>query len=135
MCEGRSLIMKGIGAFFLTICYLVLLAGCTISTENNPPLKSTVQNELKTNIPQNTDKNITTKNCMLDDAGNLLILSEDEYVPYAYEKLSSIPDKLAQIVQKLREDCNIIKLDYDHELSVYYICPCIIFSKKAKAGF
>ncbi len=114
--------MKGIEAFVLTICYLVLLAGCTISTEKNPPLKSTVQNELKTNIPQNTDINIITKNCMLDDAGNLMILCEDGYVPYAYDKFPNIPDILAQIIQVFSDDDNTIKLDFnDGKLNVYYM--------------
>ncbi len=114
--------MKGIGAFFLTICYLVLLAGCTISTEKNPPLERTAQNELKTNIPQNTDKNITTKNCMLDDAGNLLILREDVYEPYTYDKFPNIPDRLAQIIQVLSDGDNTIKLDFnDGKLNVYYM--------------
>lgn len=99
------------------------MPGCTINTDKNPPLKSTVQNELKTNMTKNTDKNIITDNCMLDDEGNLLVLCEDEYEyeRYTYEKFPDIPDKLAQIIQVLREKGNIIRLNYNDKLSVYYI--------------
>ena len=113
--------MKGIGAFFLIISYLVFLPGCTINNDKSPSLGSTVENELKTNTAQNTDKNIITKNCTLDDKGNLLILCEDEYELYSYDKFPDIPGKLAEIIQMLSEGDNIIRLDYRDKLSLYYV--------------
>ena len=114
--------MKQIGLFFLIICYTVLLAGCTKNAEKSPPSDSAVQNKLNANVVQNTDENIITRNCMLDNAGNFLILSEDEYVPYTYDKIPKISDNLAQIIQVLSDGNNIVKLDYnDDKLYVYYL--------------
>lgn len=114
--------MKWIGLFFLIICYTVLLAGCTKNTEKSPPVESAVQNEINTNKAQNTGKNIITRNCILDDAGNLMILSENEYVSYTYDKIPKISDNLAQIIQVLSDGDNIVKLDFnDDKLYVYYL--------------
>jgi hypothetical protein len=113
--------MKNIKKFFLTLCYIVVLSGCAINTDKSTSLKNTGQNKLETNKTQGTYKNIITDNCLLDDAGSLLILGEDEYELYTYEKIPDMPGKLCQIIQMLSEGNNIVRLNYRDKLSLYYV--------------
>ncbi len=112
--------MKEIRLIFLMLCFIVFLTGCTINTEKNASSGSTVQNESGTNRTQDTDKNFNTGNCMLDDKGKLLVMCEDGYEPYTYDKFPEVPGNLAQIIQLLREGDNTIKLDYHDKLYLYY---------------
>lgn len=113
--------MKNIGIFFLILCYIVVLSGCAINIEKNTSLGNTDHNKVETNTTQGTYKNIFTDNCMLDDKGNLMILCEDEYEPYTYDKFPDMPGKLGQIIQMLSEGDNTIQLNYHDELSLYYV--------------
>lgn len=113
--------MKNIKKFFLTLCYIVVLSGCTTNTDKSTSLENTGQNKLETKKTQGTYKNIITDNCLLDDAGNLLILGEDEYELYTYEKIHDLPGRLGQIIQMLSEGDNIVRLNYRDKLSLYYV--------------
>lgn len=119
--QSSVLIMKGKWIFFLTLCYLVFLSGCTTNTDKSTSLVSTDKKKLETNTTQDIDKNIITDNCLLDDEGNLLILDEDEYELYTYEKFPGIPGKLGQIIQMLSEGDNIVRLNYHEKLSLYFV--------------
>lgn len=112
--------MKEIRLIFLILCYMVFFTSCTINPEKNASSVSTVQNASGTNTTQDTDKNFNTGNCMLDDNGNLLVMCEDGYEPYTYDKFPKIPGKLTQIIQVLSEGDNNIKMNYHDKLYVYY---------------
>lgn len=112
--------MKEVMLVFIILCYMVPLMGCTINPGKNASFGSAVQNVSGANTTQNTDKSIDTENCMLDDKGNLLVMGEDGYEPYTYNKFPKIPGKLAQIIQMLRKGDNNIELNYYDKLYLYY---------------
>lgn len=112
--------MKEIGLIFLILCYMAFFTGCTINPENNDSSVSTVQNTSGINTAHDIDKNFITRNCMLDEKGNLLVMCEDAYKSYNYNKFPEIPGSIARIIQMLREGDNIITLDYYDKLYLYY---------------
>lgn len=99
---------------------MLFFTGCTINTEKNASSGTTVKNTSKTNTVEDTDGNFSTLNCVLDDTGNLLVMCEDGYEPYTYDKFPYIPGSLSQIIQLLRVGGNYLKLDYHDKLFLYY---------------
>lgn len=112
--------MKEVGGIFLILCYMVFFTGCTINPEKNVSSVSTVKNTYETNTEEHTDRNFNTRNCMLDDRQNLLVMCEDGYEPYTYDKFPDISGNLNQIIQVLCKGDNIVSLDYHDKLFLYY---------------
>lgn len=96
--------------------------GCTDNSPQNGPYESsTVLITSENNTMQDPGKSLNTSNCMLDDKGRLLVMSEDGYKPYTYDKFPYIPDSLVQIIQMLSEQDNIINLAFTDKLYLYYM--------------
>lgn len=112
--------MKEMGLTFLILCYMAFFTGCTISPGKNVSSGDTVQNTSETNTAEDIDEDFNTRNCMMDDNGKLLVMCEEGYKPYTYDKFPDIPDNLAKIIQVLREGDNIVSLEYHDKLSLYY---------------
>lgn len=108
-------IMKEIWIVFLLLCTM-LFSGCTNNQEKN--ISRDMENEAETN--SKAVSNLNTSNCMLDDKGNLLVMSKDGYEPYTYDKFPDIPGNLVQIIQVLCEGNNIVSIDYYDKLTLYY---------------
>ena len=99
---------------------MVFFMGCTIKLEKNISLGGALQDVSVTNTAHDIDKNFNKGNWMLDDKGNLLVMCEDDYEQYTYDKFPYIPGRLAQIIQELSEGYNTIRLDYYDNLHMYY---------------
>ena len=112
--------MKEAGLVFLMLCFMVVFVGCTVNSGKNMSSESMAQAASITDTAEDTDGNFRTRNCMIDDIGNLLVMHKCGHEPYAYDRFPDIPRNLSRIIRMLRESNNVVSLDYDDKLYLSY---------------
>jgi len=134
--------------FICFMCSIVLFAACagnpvkSVSAGQAKPVADAVQNASGTEAAEGTtgsagtaekagtedttgtagtertSGNLVTRNCMLDEAGNLFVKNKDGYESYVYDRFPGISGNLPQIIKMLRESDNAVTVEYNETVAV-----------------
>ncbi len=126
--------MKGMGLFFLTICYLVFMPGCTLNTDKSPSLESTVQNELKTNTTQSAEPEQIEQTQEEDFVNSVMHAINENDLSFLIEHYDSVYEEIPQFeIDALPGGLNIyheyfkgdklISFEYQKDIDASYDTP------------